>query len=68
MQLVKTAGSEVSDQDVEEPHVAEGFPEPVKQCGTWFIGKKRQVVLHGSVLFVSGAWVISFNVPQSIRF
>ena len=53
---------------IEEPHVPEGLPEPIKQRGTWFIGKKCQVVLHRSVLFVSGAWVISLNVWQSIRF
>lgn len=53
MQLVEAAGAEVTDQNIEEPHVPEGFPEPVKQRGTWFIGKKCQVVLHGSVLFVS---------------
>jgi len=55
MQLVKAAGAKVTDQNIEEPHVTEGFPEPVKQRGTWFIGKKCQVVLHRAVLFVSGA-------------
>ncbi len=55
MEFVKAAGAEVTDQDVEKLHVPEGLPEPVKQCGTWFIGKKCQVVLHGAVLFVSGA-------------
>jgi len=50
---VEAAGAEIADQDVEKLHVPEGSLEPVKQRGTWVIGKKCQVVLHGWVLYRS---------------
>ena len=53
MQPVKAAGAEVSHQDIEKFHIPEGSLEPVKQRGTWFIGKKCQVILHGWVLYRS---------------
>jgi hypothetical protein len=51
MEFVKAAGAEVSHEDIEILHVPEGSLEPVNQCGTWFIGEKCQVILHGWVLY-----------------
>ena len=51
MEFVKAAGAEVSYQDIEKLHVPKGSFEPVKQRGTWFIGEKCQVILHGWVLY-----------------
>jgi hypothetical protein len=51
MEFVKTAGAEVSHQDIEKSHVPWGSIEPVKQCGTWLIGEKCQVILHVWVLY-----------------
>jgi len=56
---VETAGAEVAHQDIEKLHVPEGSLEPVKQRGTWVIGKECQVILHEYVLY-------SFNETKTI--